>query len=36
MAMLMAPESSASAVIGAGLSLFNLFIIVGWMLGKID
>jgi hypothetical protein len=36
MAMLMAPNSSASAVIGAGLSLFNLFIIVGWMLGKID
>lgn len=35
MAMMMFPGSLAS-VVGAGLSLFNLFIIVGWILGKID
>ena len=35
MAMMMFPGELAS-VIGAGLSLFNLFIIVGWILGKID
>jgi len=35
MAMMMFPGELAS-VIGASLSLFNLFIIVGWILGKID
>ena len=35
MAMMMFP-GELSAIIGAGLSLFNLFIIVGWILGKID
>jgi hypothetical protein len=35
MAMMIFPGELAS-VIGAGLSLFNLFIIVGWILGKID
>jgi hypothetical protein len=35
LAMMMSP-GSLSAVIGASLSLFNLFIIVGWLLGKID
>ena len=33
---MMISSSSAGAVIGIGLCLFNLFIIVGWMLGKID
>ena len=33
---LMISNTSAGAIIGTGLSIFNLFIIVAWILGKID
>jgi len=36
LAVMIGPTSSAAAIIGATLAIFNLFIIVGWILGKID
>ena len=35
LAVLISP-TSAGAVIGTGFALLNMFIIVGWILGKID
>lgn len=35
LSMMIAPNS-AGAIVGTGLALLNLFIIIGWILGKID